>query len=232
MAKTKITSKTTTKTKTTTIGDKVESWLKTLVDSNISHVLKESSCPRNAGVLFLCPSSSRVLLSLRSPKSSAPNTWAMFGGGVEDGESIIEGVKREVLEECQFKGPYLLLPSYVFNDPDRDFVFHSFIGIVKEEFQPIINWEHTDSKWFDIDDLPSPLHPGLEDYLEHKKSQIDGIIRDCCAIKEQNALGAANISGTGVANAWASKKDMQKTYDFLWSGDNGNPKKPKTKSRK
>ena len=42
----------------------------------------------------------RVLLGLRSPdRRSYPNTWDLFGGHVEDGESLEEALVRELEEE-------------------------------------------------------------------------------------------------------------------------------------
>ena len=55
------------------------------------------------GVLLICKKSNKFLLLKRSPRSTYPTTWAIVSGGIEKGEDVLEGVKRELLEETQIK---------------------------------------------------------------------------------------------------------------------------------
>jgi len=47
------------------------------------------------GVLLICGNTNRVLLGQRGKRGTFPNCWSLFGGKIEKGETIIEGVKRE-----------------------------------------------------------------------------------------------------------------------------------------
>lgn len=53
---------------------------------------------------ILVNSKKQILLHLRdnNPHIIYPNYWACIGGGVEDGESELEGLKREVKEEINY----------------------------------------------------------------------------------------------------------------------------------
>lgn len=76
-------------------------------------------------------------MGLRSPFVSRPGTWAPFGGHREPEESLEETVIRELYEETMYSGPVKL--SQV--GPQ------SFLGLVPDEFPPVLNWEHTSAKW-------------------------------------------------------------------------------------
>jgi 8-oxo-dGTP pyrophosphatase MutT (NUDIX family) len=47
------------------------------------------------------PKIGKYLFSLRDNKSTIlnPDTWSLFGGGIDDGESPLDAIKREVKEE-------------------------------------------------------------------------------------------------------------------------------------
>lgn len=110
-----------------------------------------------AGVLFCARDTKRMLYVLRSSTCESPNTWCCLGGGVEPGESLEEGVRREVMEEAGFSGQYDLIPMHV--DVQGDFTFHNYFAWVDHEFIPQLNDEHTDYEW--SSKLPTPMHPGL-----------------------------------------------------------------------
>ena len=63
------------------------------------------------GVLLICKSTNRFLLLKRNEKASYPKTWSIVSGGIEEGESPLEGIKRELKEEeiladiLEFKKP-------------------------------------------------------------------------------------------------------------------------------
>lgn len=44
-----------------------------------------------------------VLCALRSPKMSLPNLWEFPGGKVEEGESLLNAIEREIQEELECK---------------------------------------------------------------------------------------------------------------------------------
>ncbi|MBI2004031.1 NUDIX domain-containing protein [Candidatus Pacearchaeota archaeon] len=55
-------------------------------------------------IAILVNSKKQILLHLRDDKPGilAPGCWAFIGGSVEDGESELEGIKREVKEEINY----------------------------------------------------------------------------------------------------------------------------------
>jgi dATP pyrophosphohydrolase len=110
-----------------------------------------------AGVLFCARDTGRVLFVLRSPSCESPNTWCGLGGGVESGETIEQGVRREVQEEGGFSDPYDLV--HMHSDDQGDFTFHNHYAWVPTEFEPTLNEEHTEHRW--CDKIPQPIHPGL-----------------------------------------------------------------------
>jgi len=55
----------------------------------------------------------------------------------------------------------------------KGFKFHNFIGIVPEEFAPTLDHENDDAQWFDINNLPKPLHFGTERLLQNARHVID-----------------------------------------------------------
>src|SRR3979411_64028 len=58
---------------------------------------------RNVSVLILYDHERRILLQHRTEDAPIfPNHWAFFGGGLEEGESPEQAVKREGLEELGY----------------------------------------------------------------------------------------------------------------------------------
>ena len=65
---------------------------------------------RNVSVLILYNNESKILLQHRTKDAPTfPDYWAFFGGGIEEGESAEQAVKRESLEELGYEltGPRL-----------------------------------------------------------------------------------------------------------------------------
>lgn len=66
---------------------------------------------RPAGAVGFVIHNGKLLLILRDdkPEIANPNTWAMPGGGVEDGEDLPTAFKREILEELGISPRVILL---------------------------------------------------------------------------------------------------------------------------
>mgnify|MGYP001126183863 CR=1 FL=1 len=134
---------------------------------------------RAAGTLFLSAQTKRFLFLLRNDDSYS-NTWATVGGRAEIGETIIESLSREIVEEIGFL-PLVrkTIPIDLFVSNDKKFEFHTFICLVDNEFIPTLNKEHKSYAWSSIDGLPKPLHPALYNALKNQelKTKIKNILK-------------------------------------------------------
>lgn len=111
-----------------------------------------------AGVFFYSKSTKRYLYLLRSDFKNP--TWSIPGGGIDKGETLLEGVARECIEEMDFSIDDLkLIPIQKF--VNNTFSYHTFFCEVKEEFIPTLNDEHVGYAWVTEGQYPKPLHPGL-----------------------------------------------------------------------
>jgi len=125
-------------------------------------LMEEKSKRIVGGVLIKCTETDRVLLLLRNDKGEDPNLWSMVTGGIDEGESILEGLKREVNEEMSINPniiEYKFIEKQYINKKNMD--FHYFEGFTKSEFIPKLDHENLDYKWCDKDNLPTPLYPGI-----------------------------------------------------------------------
>lgn len=96
-------------------------------------------------------------------------TWTMPGGKLEFGESFEEGAKREVLEETGIK--LNKVDVLCVNNDKNEFAHFVTIGMFSDDFEgeaavmeldEIVEW-----KWFDLDDLPSPLFRPSQNVLSN-----------------------------------------------------------------
>jgi ADP-ribose pyrophosphatase YjhB (NUDIX family) len=111
-----------------------------------------------AGVFFYSKSTQRYLYLLRT--DSRNPTWSIPGGGIEQDETLFEGISRECDEEMSFDITELkLIPIQKF--VNNAFVYHTFFCEVEEEFIPALNDEHVGYAWVTEGQYPKPLHPGL-----------------------------------------------------------------------
>src|ERR1035437_8990860 len=103
-----------------------------------------------AGILAVCSTTGRILLCRRGMKGQNPNCWATFGGKFEECEdkNPKDAAKREFKEETSYDGPMAISKNVLYINSDNHLVFYNYIGVVKEEFTPIIDEESLDSGWF------------------------------------------------------------------------------------
>lgn len=125
---------------------------------------------QGAGCLFFAPQNKKFLLLKRSTLVTMPNYWCLPGGGVEPYETPAEAVKREIYEETGFD---LTLPLHLIYTNETHaprFRFYNYAVIVEKPFKPVLNWENSEYGWFDIGELPQPLHWGLEQLFQSDRA--------------------------------------------------------------
>lgn len=102
---------------------------------------------------------------LRCASASHALTWGLISGGIEDDEEVLEGLKREVKEECQID-PDIIDYELKFDEDERDGKFYYYEGLTDSEFIPTLDHENLDWGWFEKDDLPDPLYPEIDSKIE------------------------------------------------------------------
>jgi len=100
-----------------------------------------------AGVM-ICTRDGKVLLLRRSDSGQ----WAFPGGGIEEGETAEQAALRECEEEIG-RRPESISEWTRRRSDDVDFT--TFLALVDDEFEPVLNDEHTEFKWLPVDDLAS-----------------------------------------------------------------------------
>lgn len=122
-----------------------------------------------AGALYFCIETNRIFLIQRSRESSHPFKWGFVGGKIESDENILEGLTREIKEELNiFPEYHKIYPMDQFVSKDKNFIYSSFIIIVKQEFLPYPNDEVSGFMWCNIHNPPKPLHPGTYKCISNK----------------------------------------------------------------
>jgi 8-oxo-dGTP pyrophosphatase MutT (NUDIX family) len=121
-----------------------------------------------AGCIILAKDTGRLLLPLRSGEVEQPHTWGTWGAAIDEGESPSNAARREVSEETGYHGHFDLEPLFVFKS--GAFRYFNYLAIVDNEFIPRLDWETDEADWFDLNDLPSPLHFGLQGVLQDSTS--------------------------------------------------------------
>jgi 8-oxo-dGTP pyrophosphatase MutT (NUDIX family)/spore germination cell wall hydrolase CwlJ-like protein len=144
-----------------------------------------------AGCIFVAKDTGRILLAHRSAKVEfEPNTWATWGGKIDNGESPKDAVEREIEEETGFNGKYKISLLYVYKD--GDFSYHNYLIAVPFEFQPELNWENNNAAWVEYGDWPTPLHFGLKALIEHAGNKIKNVV-DLIKKRKEKMVEVADV---------------------------------------
>lgn len=113
------------------------------------------------GTLFLCSSTDRVLLNLRSPYKTHSLCWSLWGGMTEGAEIPKETLLRELTEEIGFVPDIKkFYPFDIYESADKHFRYYTFVCVVDNEFVPNINKEAVGYAWTNIGIWPKPMHQG------------------------------------------------------------------------
>ena len=110
------------------------------------------------GVLLIC--GEKFLLGQRNKDGSFPNCWSLFGGKIEEGESILEGIKRELYEETGIESNNIRYTPFE-EQWGMGYPYYFYLGYCDEEYECKLNHENQDWGWFDMNTIPKPLFPTL-----------------------------------------------------------------------
>lgn len=125
---------------------------------------------RGAGCVVVARSTGRLLMPLRSGDVREPGTYGVWGGAVDPGLTPEEAALRELRQESGLDHLGELIPLMVYSPEGSTFRYHNFLVVVDEEFEPTLNDEHDLAVWASLDDLPGPLHFGVEALLSDEAS--------------------------------------------------------------
>jgi ADP-ribose pyrophosphatase YjhB (NUDIX family) len=125
---------------------------------------------RHAIIDALVLKDNKILLVKRSKKlSKEPGKWAVVGGFVNRDENLLQTAEREIREETGYTVKNITL-LYVMHSPDspgddrQNIKFVFFCTAVDKVGEH--DWEESEIKWFDLDNLPEQL---AFDHPEHIK---------------------------------------------------------------
>jgi 8-oxo-dGTP pyrophosphatase MutT (NUDIX family) len=171
---------------------------------------REFTEPQAAGCIIVAADTGRWCLQQRSRTVTDPGVWSTWGGGREPGESVSQCVRRELAEESGYSGPVRLEPV------DSNGTYATFLAHVPHEFEPELNSESQAYQWSDPDDLPEPLHPGLQQTLGvlAKNSIVPTGV-----LSEIYKMPPTNNSSQGMT-VWAYTDSLEKKSPVIYKNDN------------
>ena len=125
------------------------------------------------GIAFI---ENNKLLIVQSKKSSKTNSYTFIGGGVENGETLLEAAIREVSEEIHYG--FTISPSELelvmtkkevaASDPNKQIEMHTFIAHKKINVELTTNEEIIDYHWYSIGEDYN-VSNSIKDFLEYAK---------------------------------------------------------------
>ena len=117
----------------------------------------------------------KILLLHRWPEKSEGNKWGLPAGKAELGESSIQAILREIMEETGYQtteDKLEFIGEYPFTFPDKSVIFTTFRLRLENPFEVKINsYEHQNFQWItplEASKLENLIH-GLHDVLRFAK---------------------------------------------------------------
>lgn len=128
---------------------------------------------RHVVVDVLVIKENKLLMVKRAQQLSEGGKWALVGGYIEHGEKVMEGAKREVLEETGYNVHDMHL-LWINDNPNRpneqrkeniSFVYYCQAG----EKTGSSDWEVEEQKWYAFDNLPPEEQIAFDHILSIRK---------------------------------------------------------------
>jgi len=111
------------------------------------------------------------VLLLKRTSHHLHNIWCYIGGGMEEGETVIEAVYREIAEETGIT-ELALYSSNQFDQifsPQENYIYIAsvFVGFVHPEQSVVLNDEHSDYQWLPFEQAKELVSlPGNAEVLQ------------------------------------------------------------------
>lgn len=153
----------------------------------------------------------------RSDSVSDPGVWSTWGGGRKPGENLEQCVRRELAEEGGYTGPLKLEPMHSTGQ------YATFIGSVPHEFEPKLNRESQSWCWTDLDQWPTPMHPGLAQALA--ENFADGKVKGKSRPGRVKRAGASCKGSVSDLRARAKKYSGERGRMYHWCANMKSGKK-------
>lgn len=98
----------------------------------------------------------KYLLLWRSPEKypEASKQWDIVGGRIDAGASLIENLRREVMEETGLEilgEPKLISAQDIIPNSEKHIVRLTYVG--RADGTPVLSEEHTEYNWFTLEEI-------------------------------------------------------------------------------
>lgn len=122
-----------------------------------------------SGALILSQESKRFLFLQRTQVKTL-GMWGLVGGKSElSDKSPIDTLSREISEELGSLPEIVkIIPLDLYTSNDSQFEYNTYVILVKEEFIPLLNGEHSSYAWCKYSYWPKPLHNGVKLCLNNR----------------------------------------------------------------
>jgi len=148
------------------------------------------------GCVIYAIDTKRYLFLLRSDVGKYGNTWGIAGGKVENQESTVTGLQREIVEEIGNIDIKKIVPLETFISDNKKFTFYTYLVTVEQEFLPTLNEEHDGYCWVYLHKYPRPLHPGVS-----RSFKFDRIVEKLETVQKLSDVSFLNeVPNTDVTN--------------------------------